>query len=1276
MRLRSFFRRGLLPLAVALLPALCAAEEYAPLTYLTPGVNLEKITTSTRFYDTGQGAYYWTVRQNQAKANELYNRTHDFSFMGALARLVPQTEFNEYAFRNLVGDRYTGWFNAGSNAIQYWQDIYGPFFKRMIQRRDLPQGLTYSKDNLEMLGGTQSLMVNLAFYDRWPDVGGTAADAFNWYLSGTTGYAGGGFFQEYYTDCNACTVCDIYSSQGVVDMGMVTDGIFESFGLKRLDDRSLLLVDQGLIPTISATNYSDSRPLTCYGFTLGTDGMVNSLYITDSEDAQYRIEHIYLKVETDAEGFQRLLMFEDEECTKGWHSTFLNQWGITDICHIRTPELLKEMYTELHDPKTPMEWTGESSYWSTDTNLGWDVTVRGETYTSGYENGRIARFTDASYEFKIFVEGEVVATRMEVTNERYNYQFLLGRTEASLEIGTLDKTGKGELRFEGFPLTVDTLKLAEGSPIVFGTSVSINSGTINGNLAVGEDATLTLGKGDFSGTGNISLGSGAQLLMGGHTLDCSVTLQGAGASAVNGTIKGDLILGNGVSYTWKDEAGLQLAGNVRLGGGAAFDLGAHTLAGSVSVQGTGATIKNGIVSGNLILEDGASYTWDDAANLQLKGNISLGNDATFDLGKVSRDTSLFTFAGSSTTIGNGTLNGDLTVAAGKRITLLAGTAITGSVILENEAAFDMGGSTFHIGGEGGNKVVLNGSATIGHGTLDGSLTVAEGRYLTLLADTTVTGTVTLESGTTFDMGGNTFHIGGDAGNQVVLNGSVSSIGHGTLDGSLTVAENKSLTLLADTTITGTVTLNNGTTFDMGGNTFHIGGDAGNQVALNGSISGIGNGTLNGSLAIDQYKTLKLCGDLSGTGSISLGNNATLDLGGHTLAKALNLNGYATIGNGTLDVNVTVAADKCLYLSGDLSGTGTISLKDSSVLDLRDHTLSNAVSLSKAFYQSELSAEIRRGTLDGDVTMDEGTELVMNRTTGGEGTILLGEGARLTLRDCTSLTNSVSLTGSEASIQGGGFDGRVTVGADQKLSLRGNLTGSGAISLGANAKVHLRGYTYSGSVDMGSGALISLDSSANTAIKTREGVDHTTLDKVRVSFGLISGTDSEASLLDGLDIDHKGADLTLENLILTDNNSILVGEGHTITLKNVTIRLTDETFDRENPQDGVYYFDLTNLFHCSVDMENVVFDASDVSLPLDFDLKDNGISFYLGDATLTPETASRDISLLMAGYGSQTMEIDTQGRPVFTELVKTPEPTTGTLSLLALCALAARRRRRK
>ncbi|MCQ2366618.1 MAG: hypothetical protein MJ056_05600, partial [Akkermansia sp.] len=578
-------------------------------------MNLEQITASTRFYDVGKGAYYWY--SHLSTTEELYNRTGDFSFMGKLGeRYVKQPEFNPDAFKGLINDNFTSWYNAGSNAIQYWQDCYAPFFKRWDQSRELPQGLTYDKNNLEALAGTQSLEVNMKFYDSWSDVEKGVTNAFDWYMSGNVGPGGGGFFREYYDGKETCKECGVYASQaqGVVDMDKVTSGIFESFGLERQEGGTLQLVEQGLIPTLSASDSLTDCALTCYGFTLGADGLVNSLYIADSGDAEYRIEHIHLKVEADSKGNEHLLIFTDEACTKAWHSDGFSKWGLTGICHINTPDELKELYNTLHNPATPMEWTGETEYWSTDTTLGWNVKIGDGTYTSGYENGHPVLFTDAAYEFRNYVKGDVNTPLMEVVNDEYDYRFLLKRDEkkgtlepGTLKIGTLDKSGTGELRFINVSLTVDTWQVREGSVIIEGTSADIANATIDGTLAiVGEKCKLTLGSG-ISGSGTIILGDKTSLDLGNQAISLSVTLQGSNASITNGIITGDLILADNVSYTWSKDAGLQLQGNIILGDGATFNFGGETFSKPFTMQGS-ATIGNGTFDGSLTVADGKRLT--------------------------------------------------------------------------------------------------------------------------------------------------------------------------------------------------------------------------------------------------------------------------------------------------------------------------------------------------------------------------------------------------------------------------------------------------------------------------------------------------------------------------------------------------------------------------------------------------------------------------------------------------------------------------------------------
>lgn len=224
---------------------------------------------------------------------------------------------------------------------------------------------------------------------------------------------------------------------------------------------------------------------------------------------------------------------------------------------------------------------------------------------------------------------------------------------------------------------------------------------------------------------------------------------------------------------------------------------------------------------------------------------------------------------------------------------------------------------------------------------------------------------------------------------------------------------------------------------------------------------------------------------------------------------------------------------------------------------------------------------------------------------------------------------------------------------------GTIDGSVTVQEGATANFFTETYINDGTVTAG-----------DTSIKALDDDTPGLLQELTVKDGLITGTEGRPSLADGLYIE-SAADLMIQGMTITANNEIHVGD-NTITLREVAIKLSEDSYELV---DDVYYFKLSNLFHCSVDMADVVFDASDLTLPEGFNPETDAIAFKLGDARVTLESAGRNIYLLMDGHGSGTMSIDPQGNPVFTRLVPIPEPTPGGLSLLALGLLAGRRRKR-
>lgn len=159
------------------------------------------------------------------------------------------------------------------------------------------------------------------------------------------------------------------------------------------------------------------------------------------------------------------------------------------------------------------------------------------------------------------------------------------------------------------------------------------------------------------------------------------------------------------------------------------------------------------------------------------------------------------------------------------------------------------------------------------------------------------------------------------------------------------------------------------------------------------------------------------------------------------------------------------------------------------------------------------------------------------------------------------------------------------------------------------------------------------------------------------------------------------DLKVENMTL--GTGVQLAEttaGRTLTLSNVDIDLSRASLtSTENDQGGKdYVFDLRGMLSGSVTMLNVTFDA-DARLGQDIDfINKDRVCMMFGDVTYFPEAMEKTtISMVGSGGVIETYAhtaID-GGNVYFGGYFEVPEPTTGTLSLLALCALSARRRRK-
>lgn len=190
----------------------------------------------------------------------------------------------------------------------------------------------------------------------------------------------------------------------------------------------------------------------------------------------------------------------------------------------------------------------------------------------------------------------------------------------------------------------------------------------------------------------------------------------------------------------------------------------------------------------------------------------------------------------------------------------------------------------------------------------------------------------------------------------------------------------------------------------------------------------------------------------------------------------------------------------------------------------------------------------------------------------------------------------------------------------------------------------------------------------TTVKSLDEAEPGLLKELSVSGGLIAGTGRASSLADGLEITSE-SDLMIKSMTMTADNKISVGE-HTITLQDVTIKNSDDVCSLLN---GIFTIDLKTLINCDLVMENVLLNASDLTLPDGFDPAKDAVAFDFGtDVTIQQATG---LDMRLRDYWSSSLNLATKGQVIFTKLVPVPEPATGTLGMLTLAALAARRRRK-
>ena len=199
--------------------------------------------------------------------------------------------------------------------------------------------------------------------------------------------------------------------------------------------------------------------------------------------------------------------------------------------------------------------------------------------------------------------------------------------------------------------------------------------------------------------------------------------------------------------------------------------------------------------------------------------------------------------------------------------------------------------------------------------------------------------------------------------------------------------------------------------------------------------------------------------------------------------------------------------------------------------------------------------------------------------------------------------------------------------------------------------------------------------ARTDVSTRGGVA-VELRGLSLSVDNIAG--GQGVYLNGVAV-ATNTDLVVKDMTIGTDMRLEEGSAeHLLTLNNVKIDLGDASLTSTvNDKGGRdYVFDLRGMLSGAITLKDVVFDASDFfGTEMDFINKDR-VCMMFGDVTYFPEAMDKTtISMVGSGGTSVYCEVVDGGNVYFGEWFQVPEPTTSTLSLLALCALSVRRRRK-
>jgi outer membrane autotransporter protein len=502
--------------------------------------------------------------------------------------------------------------------------------------------------------------------------------------------------------------------------------------------------------------------------------------------------------------------------------------------------------------------------------------------------------------------------------------------------GSLTKQGAGTLILSGSNTYTGGTTVSAGT--LQGNTTSLRNNITNNSAVIFNQAAAGTYAGVMSGTGSLTkTGAGTLTLSGANTYTGGTTVSAGVLRGTSASLQGDIV--NDASVQFAQTAAGTYAGNMSGTGSLVKQNGGTLILSGTNTYTGGTTVSGGILQGNTTslqgnITNNATVTFDQAANGTFAGNMN----GTGALRKQGAGTLILsganTYSG-GTNVSAGTLQGDST-------SLQRNITNNAAVVFDQNVNGTYTGNMSGAGSltkQGSGTLILTGSntytggTTVSAGTLQGNTTSLRNNITNNAAvvfnQTTNatyggvmsgTGSLTKTGGGTLTLSGAHTYTGGTTVSAGVLRGNSTNLqGDIVNDASVVFTQNANGAYAGNMSGIGSLTKQNNATLILSGTNTYTGGTIVSAGTLQGNTASIqGNIANSATVTFDQAGNGTYAGVVSGTGALRKQGSGTLTLSGNNTYT-----GATTVSAGRLDVNGAIAGTTTVQSGATLGGAGQV-----------------------------------------------------------------------------------------------------------------------------------------------------------------------------------------------------------------------------------------------------------------------------------------------------------------------------------------------------------------